>query len=359
MQKMSQFGKRGPISHFYITVPLSQGVLQDEGIDEEVAEVTRRNKDKIVAKYATLLTDVCGRLQQNGIDMGEFSLFVVARFPPGDCIPHTNDLGEMFKAITRNGLWDFWNYSPLEEIVERFGKGDPQLFLWMNEYKSDVVGFKACTKIVAYLSKVEFDSFDDSDAEQPAPVKPAKHDYRYYRKLSLKLKLNVANRSLSFIDDLWSSVSECFLLPPLSAILSRVHKGCITVVWLIPTGLVPRLLMEIHKAGDFFQQHHIASVTLDDQCVYDEQTSTFKQRQSMVVSSHVKSYQPPYLFFNFINIQLSFSMSYIIVFLCCSHQDPQQLLQACDQGDLEAALRLLATDIDVDIKDTVRLFSSR
>ena len=311
-----EFAKRGPIYQFCITVPLSQGFLQDEGVDEEVAEVTRRNKAKIVAKYATLLTDVCGRLQQNGIDMGEFSLFVIARFPPGDCIPHTNDLGEMFKAITRNSLWDFWNYSPLEEIIERFGKGDPQLFLWMNEYKSDVVGFKACTKIVAYLPEVEFDS---SDAEQPAPVKPAKRDYRYYRELSLKLKLNVANRSLSFIDDLWSSVSECFLLPPLTALLSRVHKGCITVVWLIPTGLVPRLLKEIHKAGDFFQQHHIASVTVHDQCVYDEQSKIMEQRQSIVVSSHVGSYQSPFLFFNFMNIQFSFSMSYVIAFLCCSH----------------------------------------
>ena len=42
-------------------------------------------------------------------------------------------------------------------------------------------------------------------------------------------------------------------------------------------------------------------------------------------------------------------------FLCCSHQDPQELLQACEEGDLEAVLRLLATDIDVDIKDTVRV----
>lgn len=31
------------------------------------------------------------------------------------------------------------------------------------------------------------------------------------------------------------------------------------------------------------------------------------------------------------------------------------MFQACEQGDLEVALRLLATDVDVDIKDTVRL----
>ena len=43
------------------------------------------------------------------------------------------------------------------------------------------------------------------------------------------------------------------------------------------------------------------------------------------------------------------------VFLCSSHQDPQELLQACKQGDLEVVLQSLAADVDVDIKDTVRI----
>ena len=48
------------------------------------------------------------------------------------------------------------------------------------------------------------------------------------------------------------------------------------------------------------------------------------------------------------------SLLKVIVFLC-SHQGPQELLQACKQGDLEVVLRSLAADVDVDIKDTVRL----
>ena len=43
------------------------------------------------------------------------------------------------------------------------------------------------------------------------------------------------------------------------------------------------------------------------------------------------------------------------VFLCCSHQDPQELLQACKQGDLEVVLHSLAADVDVNTKDTVRI----
>ena len=45
----------------------------------------------------------------------------------------------------------------------------------------------------------------------------------------------------------------------------------------------------------------------------------------------------------------------VIICLVCFYQDPQQLFQACKQGDLEMALKVLAADIDVDIKDIVRL----
>ena len=258
----------------------------------DIAEITHQNEQNIKVKYSTLLINVRGRLQQKGIDAGDFRQFVIPLFPPGDCIPHSADLAEMFEAITRNGLWNFWNYRSLEGIVQHFGAGDVEMSGWIKEYKADLAGFKACTKIANYLSVVDSNSsFDESDSEQPTSRKPAKYDYRYFQTLSLKLKANVTDRSLLYIDNLWSSVSECFLLPPLSALFHHIHKGCITVVWLLPTGLVPQLLKQIRQAGDFFQQHHIASVTLNDQCVYDEQTSAVEHRQHSVVSSHFGSYQ--------------------------------------------------------------------
>ena len=256
--------------------------------DEEVAEVTHQNKRSISAKYATLLANVYSTLQQKGIDVREFLLFVVARFPPGDCIPHSGDLAEIFEAITRNRLWDFLNYQPLEDIVQHFVANDEKMNDSMKEYKAHLVGFKACMKIVNYLSEVESDSsFDESDLEQPTLPKPARYDRRYYRKLSLKLKVKVTDQSLSYIDDIWRSVSEYLLLPPLSALLDHICKGSITVVWLIPTGLVPQSLKRIRQGGDFFQQNSIESVTLDDQCVYSEEASTVDQRQIIMVSNCV------------------------------------------------------------------------
>jgi len=256
--------------------------------EEEAAEVTHQNKQNISAKYATLLTNVYNRLQQKHIDVRGFRLFVVAHFPPGDCIPHSGDLAEVFEAITRNRLWDYLNYQPLEGIVQHFGGDDDEMKDWLKEYKADLAGFKACTKIINYLSEVESDSsFDESDSEQPTLPKPARYDPRYYRKLSLKLKVKVTDQTLSYIDDIWKSVSEYLLLPPLSALLDHICKGSITVVWLIPTGLVPQSLKRIRQCSNFFQQNSIESVTLDDKCVYNEEASTVEQRQTIVVSNCV------------------------------------------------------------------------
>ena len=276
------------VLHALFVMPV--GVEQEE----ETAEVTSQNKRIITTKYATLLTNVYNRLQQKQTNVREFRLFVIARFPPGDCIPQSGDLGELFEAITRNGLWDFWNYQPLEDIVHQFGADDKQMEDWVNKYKADLAGFKACTKIVHYMAVVESDSsFDESDQDQPTQPKQAKYDRKYYHKLSVRLKVKVTDQSLSYIDDIWRSVSEYHLIPPLSSLLDHICKGSITVVWLIPTGLVPRLLKQIHEAGDFFHQHRITSVTLHDRCVYDEEISTMEQRQSIMVhvSSHVGSYQ--------------------------------------------------------------------
>ena len=272
--------------------------------DEEAAEVTSQNKQNITAKYAALLTNVYNRLQRKEIDVQEFRLFVIARFPPGDFIPQSSDLGELFEAITRNGLWDFLNYKPLEDIVQQFGADDEQLKDWVKEYKAHLVGFKACTKLVDYLAVVESDSsFDESDSDQPTQPKLARQDPQYFRKLSLKLKVKVTDQSLSYVDDIWRSVSEYLLLPPLSAILNHICKGSITVVWLIPIGLVPQLLKRIRQAGDFFEQQNFESVTVDDQCVYDEQTRTVEQIQSLVVSNHAGSCYVAFSFFTNINLQ--------------------------------------------------------
>lgn len=217
-----------------------------------------------------LLTRVCNRLKQKQINVGELRLFTILCFP-GDWIPHSTDIEDIFEAITRNQFWDYWNYSLLEEIVQQFGAGDAEMLSWVNDYKHDLAGFKACTKIIDYMPVLESDSsFDDSDADEPTTATPAKYDRRYRRQLSIKLKVNLAEHSLLYIDRLWNSIAEVLLLPPLSALLDCIRKGCITVVLLIPTGVIPRFLQQVPRVSTFFRAKGIQSVCLEKCCIFSD-----------------------------------------------------------------------------------------
>ena len=257
----------------------SPGVERDEDVHEEVAEVTRQNQGTIRAKYAALLTRVCNRLKQKQINVRDLRLFMITLFSNGDCIPHSTDIQGIFEAITCKQFWDYWNYSPLEAIVQQFGADDAEMLSWVSEYKHDLAGFKACTKIVDYLSVVESDtSFDESDSDEPTAATPAKYDRRYRRRLSVKLKVNIAEHTLLYIDRLWSSIAEILFLPPLSALLDCIRKGCITIVWLIPTGLTPRCLQQVPRASSFFRANSIQSICLEERCIFSEEIAIAVQQ---------------------------------------------------------------------------------
>jgi len=83
-----------------------------------------------------------------GVDIEEFRLFVVAFFPPGDCIPQPpTNLTKVFEAITHHGLWDSLHYSPLVWIVRNFGASDPEMKAWIENYKKDLKAYTIVASI--------------------------------------------------------------------------------------------------------------------------------------------------------------------------------------------------------------------
>ena len=248
-------------------------------MENEADNLDRQNYDKIKGKFAGLLTDACERLQKRKINMDGFRLFLVSLFSPGDCIPESSDLPQIFEVITRNGLWDYSHYSPLEQIVEKFAADDEDMKTRIKSYKNDLTGFKASTKILKFIPLVESESsFDDSDTEEP---KQAKYDRRYYRKLSMKLRERITDHTLVYIESLWESFADCFL-PPLTAMFECVHKGCIVVVWRIPSALVPQIHQQAPQASDFFKEHQITYVKVGDMIIYEEESSSSLSEESKV-----------------------------------------------------------------------------
>ena len=248
----------------------------------------RVNEAAIKAKFADFQTKVCERLIKNGVNIELVRLFVENQFPPGDVIPSPPaGLIEIFRAITRHGLWDYFHYSPLEKIVQRFGANDSEMVDWVETYKINLKSFCLVTKVEDVID-ADLDFADlppankakyatdideaDLDVAHFPPEEKAKNDLHYY--CPVEWKTQFIDHSLQYLAELWEDFSCHYLGPksPPTALLDRVRKGCVSVTWLVPSYLIPALTKKAKTDTDFFQRHHIVRVTVGEECVYEELT---------------------------------------------------------------------------------------
>ena len=84
------------------------------------------------------------------------------------------------------------------------------------------------------------------------------------------------NHSLQYLAEVWEMFSSHYLLPdsPPTTLLDRVRKGCVSITWLVPSKLIRQLVKIAKIDTHFFQKHRILKVTVEDQCVYNENAST-------------------------------------------------------------------------------------
>ena len=230
----------------------------------KAAVFARENRQAIKDKFADFQTNVCSKLFRIGVDMKEFQLFVANQFPPGDCIPASPaSLVDVFKAITNHGLWDYLHFSPLVRIAKKFCANDPEIEGWVQTYKQDLKAYQIVTTLEEYIEA------DRNVAELPQ-AECAKYDSRYYTPVEWKTKF--VDHSLHYLAEVWELFSYQYLLPdsPPTTLLDRVRKGCFSITWLVPSGLIPQLIKKMKDHTGFFQQHRILRVVVGDECIYEE-----------------------------------------------------------------------------------------
>ena len=163
--------------------------------DSGTIEIAQKNKQTIDTKFATLLTNICSKLEGKKIDMRQLQLYLRASYP-GECIPNFSDIYEMFGY---NKLWDYWNYLPLKKFVEKFVADDTEVTSLFEAYKQDLKSYKVSTKLIDRISVAESDYKPERKRE--------KSGREYYQEISVKLgETTVADRSLEYIDDLWNEI---------------------------------------------------------------------------------------------------------------------------------------------------------
>ena len=238
--------------------------------DKRSAGIIKEIKAKINGSFATLVRKVTGKLAKRDINMKDFRLYVVNLFPPGDIITDVVSVADIFEIVSRHQLWDYTHYTPIEEVAGEFGGDDPELRGWISDYKAELAGFKAMTKIMDYI-KVCDDDEDIADSEQTIRQNMARYDKRYCRKLTIKLKARVTEKSLCYIDEFWRSIADHFFLPCLSVLLDTIQEGCVEVTWCVPTLSALHIQANIQDSTEFLQQSGVVRVIMDDEILYDEE----------------------------------------------------------------------------------------
>ena len=179
----------------------------------KTASFAHENRQVIRAKFATFQGAVHDMLR-NEVDADQFRLFVKSQFPPGDCIPlPPAGWTEIFEAITRHGLWDYYHCSPLVHIVQRFGNCEMKERAQI--YKQDLKAYIVVATLEDYIEA-------DLEVADPPPAKRAKYDPHYHL---MKWENPLIGHTLGYLDQVWDLFSYHYLVPdyPPTALVDRVY----------------------------------------------------------------------------------------------------------------------------------------
>ena len=234
-------------------------------------DYTIRNLTIIKGKFESLHQNMCTGLQaklseeQVRKELCPFLLSIV-HCKSADWLPDSFNLEEIFKAMTKSEHWDYWNYFPLESLVEKFG--DKDMLSKIEQYKQDRSSFQVATKIKDYIP-VATTLLEESDG--PIEPCPLRRDVKYCWKLQIKLKEHVTEYSLDYLENLSKSLAKILFLSPLSLVLDTILKASPIVVWLIPAELGPKVIKCAQQNIKMFARYHsLLSLTVGDECVYEK-----------------------------------------------------------------------------------------
>ena len=193
-------------------------------------------------------------------------------------VESARNLSEIFRALSRYGLWDYLNYYLLQDMIEGFAHDDNELNGMMEQYQKDLTGHILTLKIQTYLDAthgelplVSTNDSENSD-DETIPALPPEQKYKLFKKLKGKIKANVTDHTLSYIIDLWRSLTNQFALPRPAVILHEIAEGCIGITWLIPANLVKHIMRMAQETANMFAEEQILTMTLENQCIYPMDT---------------------------------------------------------------------------------------
>ena len=250
--------------------------------------IAQRSVQRIKGKFSMLVTKSRRKLQSRKVDVDDVQTFLVTLYSSPNSkdgsdtvtvvVESARNLSEIFRAVSRYGLWDYLNYYLLQDMIEEFAHDDDELNRMMQQYQKDLTGHILTLQIQTYLDAthdelplVSTNDSENSD-DETIPAFPPEQKYKCFKKLTGKIKANVTDHTLKYIIDLWRSLTNQFALPRPAVILHNIAEGCIAITWLIPVNLVKHIIKMAQETANMFAEEQILRVTLEKRYIYPMET---------------------------------------------------------------------------------------
>ena len=237
--------------------------------------MTEKALAEIRSMFAALVIEVRKaveiKVDMKNIEVKDVRQFLVDFFA-GECdIPKGADVCEIFESVSRAKLWRYDHYSPLQKLAKYCLPKEHPAVGQTTEYISRYAGFCATTSIFSF---VKLSELLENDLPEDNQLFSPKKDNRYYRKLTLKLKMKktISEVTLKYVNELWESLQEEFDLPPLTAVIDKIVQGSLEITWLVLPHAVEKIRTMFYKSLKFLWQHNIIGIDLydGDLPLYDE-----------------------------------------------------------------------------------------
>ncbi len=242
--------------------------------DETLTEIANKNVRELEHRYDSLLQKVAKILDEKKISFRIFQEYAESFFnsKEKEVLANTSSIIDVFTSLSDSKVtrWKYDSIPALEDICKHFGKGNEDLMTMINDYKSELAGFKATTKIAHYMKTMKFTESDLELDEDSKPIKQtmSKYNDKYCHKLSIKLKVRVKESCISYIEKLWTSISDELLVPKLPVLLKDICVGCIEVSWAITKRMAEAIQDHAERFQQVAEKFKIINVKLDDQVLY-------------------------------------------------------------------------------------------
>ena len=124
----------------------------------------------------------------------------------------------------------------------------------MVHYQKDYAGYQCATNLEHYLAA-------ETNLVDPNP--------ELFSCLKITVRVKLSDRALAYIEELWESLLTRFKLPPYQFLLKSIFEGSIDISWCFPQCETTRIIEVVMSNFQFFSDHSIVRVSINEQVFYE------------------------------------------------------------------------------------------